>query len=176
MTKSYEMVYILRPDLLEEQVQQEINRYRDFLTENEAQEVQIKYWGKRRLAYPIKKLQDGFYVQMNYQGDGKQIAPLERMMRLSDEVIRYLTIKLDKDQYTPNDSPPPEGIIDTPKPVIEPPKPAVESPKPAETTEETAEAVETVEPPAEPAEPVEAVETVDTTEETVEPVDTTSEE
>jgi small subunit ribosomal protein S6 len=94
MSNSYEMMYILRPDLLEEQVQQEINKYRDFLSEHKAENIEIKNMGKRRLAYPIKKRQDGVYVQMNYTGDGTQIAPLERAMRLSDEVIRYLTIKL----------------------------------------------------------------------------------
>jgi small subunit ribosomal protein S6 len=94
MNDSYEMMYILRPELSEEQAQQEIDKYRDFLIDNKAENVEIKNLGKRRLAYPIKKYQDGIYVQMNYTADGSQIAPLERAMRLSDEVIRYLTIKL----------------------------------------------------------------------------------
>jgi len=88
------MMYILRPELTEEQAQGEIGKYRDFLINNKAENVEIKTLGKRRLAYPIKKYQDGIYVQMNYTADGSQIAPLERAMRLSDEVIRYLTIKL----------------------------------------------------------------------------------
>jgi small subunit ribosomal protein S6 len=100
-------MYILRPDLSEEQVQQEISRYRDFLSENKAENVTAKVWGKRRLAYPIKRYTDGVYVLMNYEGDGKQIAPLERNMRLSEEVIRYLTLKVEGDQ--PVDiAPPPE--------------------------------------------------------------------
>jgi small subunit ribosomal protein S6 len=94
MSNNYETIYILRPDLLEEQVQQEINKYRDFLVEHKAENLEIKSWGKQRLAYVIQKHQDGYYVQMNYEGDGTQIAPLERAMRLSDEVIRFLTIKL----------------------------------------------------------------------------------
>lgn len=94
MNESYEMMYILRPELSEEQAQQEIDKYRDFLIDNKAENLEIKNLGKRRLAYPIKKYQDGIYVQMNYTADGSQIAPLERAMRLSDEVIRYLTIKL----------------------------------------------------------------------------------
>jgi small subunit ribosomal protein S6 len=98
MSNSYEMIYILRPDLMEEQVQQEVNKYRDFLLDNKAEDIQIKIWGKRRLAYAIAKHQDGYYVQINYKGDGTQVAPLERAMRLSDEVIRYLTIKLKKEK------------------------------------------------------------------------------
>jgi small subunit ribosomal protein S6 len=94
MSQSYEIMYILRPDLSEEQVQEVIDRYKNFLTEQGAEDIQIQNRGKRRLAYPIKKYLDGIYIQMNYQADGKQIAPLERSMRLSEEVIRYLTIKL----------------------------------------------------------------------------------
>ncbi len=105
MSQNYEMMYILRPELSEEQVQQEISKYRDFLVQYKAEEIQIKLWGKRRLAYPILRYQDGIYVQINYQADGKQVAPLERAMRLSDEVIRYLTIKLDKVQPVPQAAP-----------------------------------------------------------------------
>lgn len=94
MSQSYEMIYILRPDLSEDQVNQEVTKYQEFLTNNNVSDIQVKIWGKRRLAYPINRYLDGIYVQMNYQGDGTQIAPLERMMRLGEEVMRYLTIKL----------------------------------------------------------------------------------
>ncbi len=101
MIESYEMIYILRPDLNEEQVQQEVNKYREFLSQYSLENLEVKIWGKRRLAYSIKRFNDGIYVQMNYQADGKHVAPLERAMRLSDEVIRYLTIKLPKVATTP---------------------------------------------------------------------------
>ena len=95
MSQHYEMMYILRPDLLEEQVQQAIDKYRDFLKEYHSEDIQVKILGKRRLAYPIERYHDGIYVLMNYQANGRQDAPLERNMRLSDDVIRYLTVKLD---------------------------------------------------------------------------------
>lgn len=96
MSESYEMLYILRPSLSEEQVQQEVSKYEDFLKEYNVSDLQVKIWGKRRLAYPIQRYFDGIYVQMNYLGNGSQVAPLERAMRLSDEVIRYLTVKVKK--------------------------------------------------------------------------------
>ena len=96
MSNSYEMMYILRPDLSEEQVGNAIERYQTFIGDRGAENIQIQNRGKRRLAYPIKKYLDGIYIQMNYQADGTQIAPLERAMRLEEEVIRYLTIKLKK--------------------------------------------------------------------------------
>jgi len=89
----YETMYILRPDLGEEQVEEAINKYQNFIREQGAEQIEVQHRGKRRLAYEIKKQRDGIYVQMNYQGPGALIAPLERAMRLSDEVIRYLTIK-----------------------------------------------------------------------------------
>lgn len=171
MTQSYEMIYILRPDLMEEQVQQEINKYRDFLKEHKAEDIQIKNWGKRRLAYPIKKYQDGFYVQINYKADGQQIAPLERAMRLSDEVIRYLTIKQKKEQLNAPES---EGsqITESPKSVEEPVKPA-ESPKPVEEPVKPAGSLKPAES-IKPAEaPVEAVEVVEA--EVIEAVEATEE-
>lgn len=97
---NYEMMYILRPDLSEEQVGNAITRYQTFISERGADNIQIQNRGKRRLAYHIKKYLDGIYIQMDYQADGTQIAPLERAMRLEEEVIRYLTIKLKKQSVT----------------------------------------------------------------------------
>ncbi|MEB3122012.1 MAG: 30S ribosomal protein S6 [Snowella sp.] len=99
----YEMMYILRPDISEEVVQQEVTRYREFLEQYNAQDLTIKIWGKRRLAYPIGKFQDGIYVLVNYSADGKQVAPLERAMRLSEQVIRYMTLKLPAKKATAKD-------------------------------------------------------------------------
>ncbi|PPS44762.1 30S ribosomal protein S6 [Chroococcidiopsis sp. TS-821] len=93
MTNNYETMYILRPDLTEEQVEQAVTRYQNLLQEQGATQVEIQNRGKRRLAYEIAKHREGIYIQMNYQAPGTVIAQLERAMRLSDEVIRYLTIK-----------------------------------------------------------------------------------
>ena len=96
MSNSYELMYILRPDLSEDRVAESVDRYKNYLTENGAEDLEVQVRGKRRLAYPVGKYLDGIYVQMNYQADGSQNAPLERMMRLSEDAIRYLTIKLKK--------------------------------------------------------------------------------
>jgi small subunit ribosomal protein S6 len=86
-------MYILRPDLGDEQVEQIVAKYDTFLREQGAENMQIQNRGKRRLAYEIKKHRDGIYIQLNYTAPPKAIAPFERSMRLSEEVIRYLTIK-----------------------------------------------------------------------------------
>jgi small subunit ribosomal protein S6 len=93
MANLYETMYILRPDLNEDAVDQSIEKYQSILRENGAQILETQHRGKRRLAYEIQKQREGIYIQMNYEGDGSQIASLERAMRLSDEVIRYLTVR-----------------------------------------------------------------------------------
>lgn len=94
----YETMYILRPDLREEQIEQAVTKYQTFIQEQGADQIEIQNRGKRRLAYEIGKQREGIYIQMNYQGPGTLIAPLERSMRLSEEVIRYLTIKQEVSQ------------------------------------------------------------------------------
>jgi small subunit ribosomal protein S6 len=106
MKTVYETMYILRPDLGEEQVEQAVNKYQNFLREKGADNIEIQNRGKRRLAYEINRNRDGIYIQMNYTGPGAAIAPMERAMRLSEEVIRYLTIKQD----IPQEKPEPEVV------------------------------------------------------------------
>ncbi len=93
MQTVYETMYILRSDLGDEQIEQAIAKYQNLIQEQGAENIEIQHRGKRRLAYEISRQREGVYIQMNYQGPGKMVAPLERAMRLSEEVIRYLTIK-----------------------------------------------------------------------------------
>lgn len=93
MTQLYETMYILRPDLGEEVIGQAIEKYQTLLKDGGAEILETQHRGKRRLAYEIKKQREGVYIQMNYRGNGTQVAVLERAMRLGDEVIRYLTIR-----------------------------------------------------------------------------------
>lgn len=101
MSNLYETMYILRPDLGDEAVDQAIDKYQTILKENGAEILETQHRGKRRLAYEIAKHREGVYVQMNYKADGSQIAPMERAMRLSTEVIRYLTVKQEEPKAEP---------------------------------------------------------------------------
>ncbi|MBW4612120.1 MAG: 30S ribosomal protein S6 [Desmonostoc vinosum HA7617-LM4] len=101
MTTVYETMYILRPDLGDEQVEQAVAKYQNLLREQGGEDIQIQNRGKRRLAYEIKKQRDGVYIQMNYTAPPTAIAPMERAMRLSEEVIRYLTIKQEAEDAKP---------------------------------------------------------------------------
>ena len=103
----YETMYILRPDIPEEEVDSHIAKYRDLVIESGGEVLDTQMRGKRRLAYPISKHREGIYVQLNHNGDGQQVGPLERAMRLSEDVIRYLTVK----QTGP--LPPPRAMVAT---------------------------------------------------------------
>ncbi|MBF1999217.1 MAG: 30S ribosomal protein S6 [Synechococcales cyanobacterium C42_A2020_086] len=92
---SYETMYILRSDLGDEQTDQAIEKYQAILRDQGVQDLETQHRGKRRLAYEIDKHREGVYVQMNYTSSGNTVAVLERAMRLSDEVIRFLTVKVE---------------------------------------------------------------------------------
>lgn len=96
MNTLYETMYILRPDLGDEAADQAISRYQDLLKEQGAEMLETQHRGKRRLAYEINRYREGIYIQMNYQAPGTAIAPMERAMRLSEDVIRYLTIRFEE--------------------------------------------------------------------------------
>ena len=97
----YETMYILRPDIPEEEVDNHLKKYSEMLSEAGVEVLDSQMRGKRRLAYPIAKHKEGIYVQLSHKGDGQQVAVLERAMRLSEDVIRYLTVKQDGPLPTP---------------------------------------------------------------------------
>ena len=99
----YETMYILRPDIAEDEVTNHIDKYNKLLEEFGGTILDSQMRGKRRLAYQIAKHREGIYVQLSHQGDGQHIFKIEKAMRLSEDVIRYMTVKQ-------------EGPIPTPKP------------------------------------------------------------
>jgi len=101
----YETMYILRPDIPEEEVETHVAKYRDIVVEAGGEVLDCQMRGKRRLAYTIAKHREGIYVQLNHNGDGQQVAVLERAMRLSEDVIRYLTVKQDGPMPAPRSLP-----------------------------------------------------------------------
>ena len=97
----YETMYILRPDIPEEEVDSHLKKYSEILVKAETEVLDSQMRGKRRLAYTIGKHKEGIYVQLSHKGNGQQVAVLERAMRLSEDVIRYLTVKQDGPLPTP---------------------------------------------------------------------------
>ena len=108
----YETMYILRPDIPEEEVESHVTKYRDLVTEAGAEVLDCQMRGKRRLAYPSARHKEGIYVQLAHNGDGQQVATLEKAMRISEDVIRYLTVKQDGPLPAPRSGPVPQASSD----------------------------------------------------------------
>ena len=97
----YETMYILRPDIAEDEVSNHIDKYNKLLEEFGGSILDSQMRGKRRLAYQISKHREGIYVQLSHQGEGQHISKIEKAMRLSGDVIRYMTVKQDGPLPTP---------------------------------------------------------------------------
>ena len=100
----YETMYILRPDIAEDEVNNHIDKYNKLLEEFGGTILDSQMRGKRRLAYQIAKHREGIYVQLSHQGDGQHIFKIEKAMRLSEDVIRYMTVKQEGPLPTPRPS------------------------------------------------------------------------
>jgi len=100
----YETMYILRPDIAEDEVTNHIDKYNKLLEEFGGTILDSQMRGKRRLAYQIAKHREGIYVQLSHHGDGQHIFKIEKAMRLSEDVIRYMTVKQEGPLPTPRSS------------------------------------------------------------------------
>lgn len=92
--RHYETTYILRPNLGEDQFTEIIERTNAIVTDDDGSIIDIDRWGIKSLAYEIKKETQGYYVYMNYAAHGTTVSEIERIFRIDDRLLRYLTIKL----------------------------------------------------------------------------------
>jgi small subunit ribosomal protein S6 len=92
----YESVIILTPVLSEKQMQDAISSYGQLITENGGEIVHEENWGLTKLAYPIQKKVTGFYHIFEYNAPGDLVSKLELAFRRDEQVMRYLSIRLDK--------------------------------------------------------------------------------
>jgi small subunit ribosomal protein S6 len=94
----YDLIFILRPDTPEAEIDKVIGTLQHAVEEKHAKVEKIEKWGTRRLAYRVKKLREGFYVYLMLRSShGELLRELERRLRVSDAVIKYLTVRLDEE-------------------------------------------------------------------------------
>lgn len=91
--RHYETVFIISPELTEEDTQAVVDKFTGILADAGAVLVKVDVWGRRRLAYVVKKFNKGFYVLLDYGATPEAIAELERNFKIDEQVIRYLTVK-----------------------------------------------------------------------------------
>lgn len=93
--RQYETGFVLSPALSEEETSQFVQQMADIVAQKKGRMVKQDVWGKRRLAFPIKRFQEGVYVFFTYEGGGDVSVELERRFKQTDAVIRFMTVLKD---------------------------------------------------------------------------------
>lgn len=94
--RAYETIFILSPELDEENKTNLVEKFKKLITENGGEITNFDEWGKRKLAYPINKKSEGYYVLMNFNAEVNVPHELERVYKITDGVMRYLIVKTEK--------------------------------------------------------------------------------
>lgn len=95
MTRNYETVFIASPNATESRLSEINNRNQQIVESFKGKVLNLDNWGKKRLAYAIRKENKGHYFCLTYKADTKCVAELERNLRISEDVFRFLTVKID---------------------------------------------------------------------------------
>ncbi len=94
--EKYETISIIRPNVSEDNIAAISAKTADIITKEGGEILRVDQWGLKQLAYPIKKEPTGYYVYTVFSGNGAAIDEMERIFRIDDNVLKYMTIKLDK--------------------------------------------------------------------------------
>jgi small subunit ribosomal protein S6 len=98
MNRTYEVMFIVRPDMAEEDLDKLISTLETAVTGSNGTVKNVEKMGKRRLAYVIGRFHDGMYILLTVEGGGGLIHELERRLRVSEPVIKFLTVRIDEEQ------------------------------------------------------------------------------
>ena len=97
---SYEVIFILDPVLTEDGVEAEIGAVRDVVAKKGGEVAEVQKWGKKRLAYEVKKRKDGQYILMKVGGPGAVVADLDRYFRITETILKGMVVRAEEPQRT----------------------------------------------------------------------------
>jgi small subunit ribosomal protein S6 len=95
--RNYEVVFVAAPTLTSEELDGFINHAQTVVESKNGKVVKVDNWGKKPLAYKIKKFREAYYVVLSIEGNGSAIAELERRFRVTDYIIRFISVRIDED-------------------------------------------------------------------------------
>jgi small subunit ribosomal protein S6 len=121
MNRTYELMFIVRPDMAEEDQDKLISTLESVVTTSGGQMKNVEKMGKRRLAYTVRRFHDGVYILLTFEGSGGLVHELERRLRVTEPVIKFLSVRTDEEQKR----------LDKIKQIKESRKKAVAAPAPA---------------------------------------------
>lgn len=93
---TYETTVIINPTLEEHQIENIVKNVEDMITRSGGSVKSVERWGRKRLSYPINKRNNGYYAYIEFEADGGFITDLERNFEYDENIMRYLTIRLDQ--------------------------------------------------------------------------------
>ena len=94
----YENIFILNPDLNDDEVKATVEKIEGLIKENSGEMIDVEQWGKKKLAYEVNKERYGYYFLTHFEGDAKLISELERNFKLIGDVMKYIIIRLKKNE------------------------------------------------------------------------------
>jgi small subunit ribosomal protein S6 len=92
----YETIYIINPTLDDEALKEAIDKFSNLIKKLKGSIVKVNEWGKRKLAYEVKRFDKGHYVVLDFCALPKIVTELERNLKLDDRILKYLTVKIDE--------------------------------------------------------------------------------
>jgi small subunit ribosomal protein S6 len=98
MNRTYELMFIVRPDLTDEDVDKVISTVDTQVTSAGGSVKNVERMGKRRLAYLVRNFADGLYILVTIEGPGSAISEVERRLRVTEPVIKFITVRVDEEQ------------------------------------------------------------------------------
>ena len=98
MNRTYEIMFIVRPDVEEADLDKLIEGFSANVTNGGGEVKSVEKMGRRRLAYTVRKFNDGFYVLMVVGAQGSLITEIERRLRVSEQVIKFITVRMDEEE------------------------------------------------------------------------------
>ncbi|WP_243355155.1 30S ribosomal protein S6 [Bacillus litorisediminis] len=91
--RKYEIMYIIRPNIEDEGKKALVERFNTILTDNGAEVLEAKEWGKRRLAYEINDFRDGYYQLLKVNAGTEAVNEFDRLARINDDILRHIVVK-----------------------------------------------------------------------------------
>ena len=98
MNRTYEIMFIVRPDVEEAEIDKLIEGFSGNVTNGGGEIKSVEKMGRRRLAYTVRKFNDGFYILLTIAAEGSLIAEIERRLRVSEQVIKFITVRMDEEE------------------------------------------------------------------------------
>ncbi|NOQ95750.1 MAG: 30S ribosomal protein S6 [Desulfobacterales bacterium] len=95
--RRYETIYIANPNLDDEALKEIVTKFSDLIKKQKGSIVKIDAWGKRKMAYEVKRFDKGHYVLLDFCGLPEMVTELERNLKLDDRILKYSTVKIDED-------------------------------------------------------------------------------